>query len=55
MRKSKSKIYFKIFKAYIELELQLGNFDRVRKIYEKFIECQPENSIAWIKYSELER
>ena len=33
----------------------MGNIDRVRKIYEKFIECQPENSTAWVKYSELER
>jgi crooked neck len=44
----------KIFKAYIELELQLGNIDRCRTIYERFIETHPDNSIAWIKYAELE-
>ena len=44
-----------MFKAYVELELQLGNIDRCRKIYEKFIECQPENTNAWVKYAELER
>lgn len=26
----------KIFKAYIQFEMQLANFDRVRKIYEKY-------------------
>jgi crooked neck len=45
----------KIFKAYIELELQLGNIERCRTIYEKYIECQPDNSAAWVKYAELER
>jgi crooked neck len=45
----------KVFKAYIELELQLGNIDRCRTIYEKFIETHPDNASAWIKYAELER
>jgi crooked neck len=45
----------KVFKAYIELELQLGNVDRCRTIYEKFIETQPDNSAAWVKYAELEK
>ncbi|XP_062203772.1 uncharacterized protein LOC133905968 [Phragmites australis] len=31
----------KIFKKYIEIELYLGNFDRCRTLYEKYIECQP--------------
>jgi crooked neck len=41
----------KIFKAYAELELQLGNIERVRYIYERFIEIFPENSNAWAKYA----
>lgn len=45
----------KIFKAYIELELQLGNVDKCRQIYEKFISIQPDNSGAWVKYAELEK
>ena len=30
-----------LFKSYIELELQLGNIDRVRTIYEKQLETFP--------------
>jgi len=44
----------KVFKAYIELEMQLGNVDRCRSIYEKLIETNPDNSAAWVKYAELE-
>ena len=33
---------------------QLREFDRVRKIYEKYIEWDPANSSAWIKFAELE-
>ncbi|TKY57425.1 Crooked neck protein 1 [Spatholobus suberectus] len=45
----------KIFKKYIEIELQLGNIDRCRKLYEKYLEWLPENCYAWSKYAELER
>lgn len=45
----------KIFKAYIELELQLGNVDKCRAIYEKFIQTNPDNYSAWVKYAELEK
>ncbi|XP_015879328.3 uncharacterized protein LOC107415501 [Ziziphus jujuba] len=44
----------KIFKKYIEIELQLGHVDRCRKLYEKYLEWAPENCYAWIKYAELE-
>ncbi|KAH7515806.1 hypothetical protein FEM48_Zijuj10G0065400 [Ziziphus jujuba var. spinosa] len=44
----------KIFKKYIEIELQLGNIDRCRKLYEKYLEWAPENCYAWSKYAELE-
>ena len=44
----------KLFKAYIELELQLREFDRCRKLYEKYLEFNVANSNAWIKYTELE-
>ncbi|KAI9188889.1 NineTeen Complex (NTC) component [Blastocladiella emersonii ATCC 22665] len=44
----------RLFKGYIDLELQLREFDRVRTLYEKFIEFNPANVFAWIKYAELE-
>lgn len=44
----------KIFTGYIELELQLREFDRCRKLYEKFLEYSVANSKIWIKYAELE-
>jgi crooked neck len=45
----------KIFKAYVDLETQLGNIDRARTIYEKYIEVQPDNANAWVDYSEMEK
>ena len=44
----------KLFQGYIELELQLREFDRCRKLYEKFLEFSSANCSTWIKYSELE-
>ncbi|KAL6086412.1 hypothetical protein STEG23_012915 [Scotinomys teguina] len=44
----------KLFKGYIDLELQLREFDRCRKLYEKFLEFGPENCTSWIKFAELE-
>ena len=44
----------KLFKTYIELELQLREFDRCRKLYKKFLEYNPENCATWIKFAELE-
>ncbi|KAH0566482.1 NineTeen Complex (NTC) component [Trichoglossum hirsutum] len=45
----------KLFKGYIELELKLFEFVRCRTLYEKYIEWNPANCQAWIKFSELER
>ncbi|KAK1275573.1 hypothetical protein QJS04_geneDACA011107 [Acorus gramineus] len=44
----------KIFKKYIEIELQLGNMNRCRILYEKYLEWSPANCYAWSKYAELE-
>ncbi|KAI4373021.1 hypothetical protein MLD38_011191 [Melastoma candidum] len=44
----------KTFKRYIEIELQLGNVDRCRTLYERYLEWSPENCYAWSKYAELE-
>jgi len=35
--------------------LQLREFDRCRKLYQKFLEFNPANVYAWIKYAELEQ
>lgn len=45
----------KLFRAYIDLELQLFEFQRCRTLYQKRIEWEPSNSEAWIKWAELER
>ncbi|KAG0613603.1 hypothetical protein M758_6G115000 [Ceratodon purpureus] len=45
----------KIFKTYIEIELQLGNINRCRTLYEKYLEWSPANCYAWSKYAQLER
>jgi crooked neck len=44
----------KIFKAYAELELNLGEIDRCRTIYEKFVSVFGTNSNAWIEYGQFE-
>ncbi|KAI4988747.1 hypothetical protein ZWY2020_036064 [Hordeum vulgare] len=45
----------KLFKEYIEIELHLGNFDRCRILYEKYIEWSHANCYAWNKYAEFEK
>ena len=44
----------KIFEAYIEIENSVANFDRCRKIYEKWIELSPNDSSAWISFANFE-
>ncbi|KAJ8309533.1 hypothetical protein KUTeg_014407 [Tegillarca granosa] len=44
----------KLFRGYIDLELQLREFERCRILYEKFLEFEPENCTVWMKYAELE-
>jgi crooked neck len=45
----------KIFTTYIEIEFQLGNIDRCRTLYEKYLQIEPQNCSTWIKYANLER
>ncbi|CAG8553836.1 6359_t:CDS:10 [Funneliformis caledonium] len=45
----------RLFKGYIELELQLREFDRCRTLYTKYLEHNPSNCYAWIKFAELEK
>ena len=44
----------KLFRGYIELEIQLREFDRCRKLYEKFLEFSPENCTTWMRVSYLD-
>lgn len=44
----------KLFRGYIDLEIQLREFDRCRILYQKFLEFGPENCITWMKFAELE-
>ncbi|CAG2175851.1 unnamed protein product [Oppiella nova] len=44
----------KLFREYIELEIQLREFDRCRLLYQKFLEFSPQNCTVWMKFAELE-
>ncbi|KAF2002918.1 TPR-like protein [Amniculicola lignicola CBS 123094] len=45
----------RLFRGYIELEMKLFEFNRCRKLYEKYILFDGTNTQAWIKFAELER
>lgn len=44
----------KLFKAYIELRTKLYEFDDVRTLYMKYLEFDPSNTAAWVKWAQLE-
>ena len=44
----------KLFTQYIEMEIQLREFDRCRMLYQKFLESDPSLGQAWIQWTELE-
>ncbi|XP_076317767.1 pre-mRNA splicing factor crn isoform X1 [Tachypleus tridentatus] len=44
----------KLFRGYIDLEIQLREFDRCRILYQKYLEFSPENCSTWLKFAELE-
>eukprot|EP01119_Soliformovum_irregulare_P003643 TRINITY_DN1449_c0_g1_i1.p1 TRINITY_DN1449_c0_g1~~TRINITY_DN1449_c0_g1_i1.p1 ORF type:complete len:670 (+),score=220.97 TRINITY_DN1449_c0_g1_i1:170-2179(+) len=43
-----------IFKAYIQLELQIGEVQRCRQIYERWLEVNPYKCDAWVGFAQLE-
>lgn len=45
----------KIYIEYISLELALGEIDRCRKLYDKYISEMPFNCKAWSRYADLEK
>ncbi|PVU97981.1 hypothetical protein BB559_001817 [Furculomyces boomerangus] len=44
----------KLFRGYLELELQLREFDRVRILYNKQLEYNPGNCTTWIEFAKME-
>ncbi|KAJ2726652.1 NineTeen Complex (NTC) component [Coemansia sp. Benny D115] len=44
----------KLFRGYIELELELREFDRVRTLYSKYLEFNPTNCATWVEFAKLE-
>jgi crooked neck len=44
----------KLFRGYIDLEIQLREFYRCRILYQKFLEFGPENCVTWMRFAELE-
>jgi len=44
----------KLFRTYIDIELQLGNIERCRTLYTKYLEWNPASCTAWSKFAELE-
>ena len=44
----------KLFRSYIELERSMGNVDRCRKLYTKYLEWAPHDEDVWVQYARLE-
>eukprot|EP00937_MAST-01D_sp_MAST-1D-sp2_P004952 g4952.t1 len=45
----------KLFRGYIELEQQLGEIERCRTLYGKYLAHGPHNCAAWRRFAELEQ
>mmetsp|Transcript_17721 Transcript_17721/g.26883 ORF Transcript_17721/g.26883 Transcript_17721/m.26883 type:complete len:692 (-) Transcript_17721:3304-5379(-) len=45
----------KIYIEYIGIELALGEIERCRKLYDKYVSQMPYNCSAWKKYADLEK
>ncbi|PPS94001.1 HAT (Half-A-TPR) repeat containing protein [Cryptosporidium hominis] len=43
-----------LFDHYIDIEFKLGNFDRCRVLFTKYIEYDPVSTNSWIKYMQFE-
>ncbi len=44
-----------IFTRYIQMELDLREFDRSRALYERHLSLDPGKAVTWVKFAELER
>ena len=45
----------KIYIEYIAMELAMGEVDRCRKLYDKYVSEMPYNCKAWSRYADLEK
>jgi len=43
-----------LFRGYIEMEYQMGEIERCRSIYTKYLETMPHNCTAWKAFAQLE-
>ena len=44
----------KIFETYVDMEMQLGNVDRCRVLYQKALEANPTDCGTWTRFANLE-
>ncbi|CAK9294838.1 unnamed protein product [Gordionus sp. m RMFG-2023] len=44
----------KLFRSYVDTEIQLRQFDRARTLYAKWLEYNPCNVLTWVKFADLE-
>ena len=44
----------KIFETYVDMEMQLGNIDRCRVLYQKALEANPTDCGTWTRFANLE-
>ncbi|KAF9168351.1 NineTeen Complex (NTC) component [Actinomortierella ambigua] len=44
----------RLFKGYIELEMEMRAIERMRTLYSKYLQWSPSNCQSWIKFAELE-
>jgi len=45
----------KVFVEYAAAELAMGEVDRCRAVYGRYLECLPHSCRAWMRYADLER
>jgi crooked neck len=44
----------RIFERYVDVERRLGNFERCRTIFERYVQMEPSASRAWISFARFE-
>lgn len=44
----------KLYRSYIDMEIKLREFDRCRKLYEKFLSHFESHSLIWREFARLE-
>eukprot|EP00002_Diphylleia_rotans_P028058 TRINITY_DN5655_c0_g2_i1.p1 TRINITY_DN5655_c0_g2~~TRINITY_DN5655_c0_g2_i1.p1 ORF type:complete len:671 (+),score=167.59 TRINITY_DN5655_c0_g2_i1:94-2106(+) len=45
----------KVFKHYIDMEIQLSNIENCRILYQKYLGFMPFNCQAWVRFADLEK